>query len=545
MRKPKNKNKEGKEVSVSHAPRLQRFSLPKSDPQALKREISTLTQTESLENIIKYGPDNAFPLRIAQSVEDSPSGSSCVGTVAQFIKGSGFSDKELMKIPVDKDGTTLWDLHSRLSDSMALFWGFAVNLKYDERARITNAFQTSFENCRFVAPGEKSPTITTIKYNPYWGTSEYKEEYTTKYPVFNVKDAQKQIAGFKTKEEKNSYAGQIYYYGKTSPLSRFYPKPAYWSAKKWLEIDAKIQGFHAENLDNGFFQSVLMQVVGNPNEMSQNPRTQKEIVGDDGSKRYEPTKTISEEFNEMMTANFSGYQKAGNVFVQWVKNTVESLKIQEFPSRTNADLFTALQDLTTKNITIATKVPSILANISEGVSLGSGGSEMQKAIELMQSNTSEQRTTLENFYNNVLLPNLQEKTELRVKIQNYNPISEPVEIEDKFWEFMNEQEKIAYIKKNLPEIEIIRVETPAPVAPVEGEGPIEGSPVDPLVPAPVAPKPNEALKNLNLTQIKRISKIVLQFNTGALTFDQAKQILMGYGLTEEELNAWLVTPDEI
>jgi hypothetical protein len=30
-----------------------------------------------------------------------------------------------------------------------------------------------------------------------------------------------------------------------------------------------------------------------------------------------------------------------------------------------------------------------------------------------------------------------------------------------------------------------------------------------------------------------------------LTFDQAKQILMSYGLTDVELNAWLVSPEEI
>jgi hypothetical protein len=554
VRRPSNKNKEYKGESprytISPSPVI--FGPKKQDPQNLKREISTPSQKDGFEDIILYGHDNALPLRIAQAVEESPAASSCVDTIAKFIKGSGFSDPELMSVAVDTSGTTLWDLHSALSDSLALFWGFAVNFKFNRNGKITNAFQTSFESCRFKEPGEKSPYITHIKYNPYYGTSEYRTEFTKTYPVYNLKNAVEEISGMKADQLKD-YPGQIYYYGKTSPLSRFYPKPRYWSAKEAIQADHKIQEFNNEELDNGFFQSVLLNVIGDPNKMSMNPRTMKEELQSDGvTIKLVPTKTVGEEFNEMMSQSFSGSKKAGTAMVLWSLNSDTAVKVSEFPTGITGERLIATQDSVTKTITIAFQVPSILANISEGVSLGSGGSEIQKAIELMQSRTVEWREVLQNFYNNILLPNLEKKVNAKVEIQNYNPISEPIDIDDKIWEFLNEAEKVAFIKKNMPEIEIIRTATPT-TEPAEPETDTEtGEPLTTEA-APAAPKPNEALKSLNMEQINKIQKIVARYNLSindpsnskALTYEQAKQFLRSYGLQEEELDVWLVKPEEI
>jgi hypothetical protein len=62
---------------------------------------------------------------------------------------------------------------------------------------------------------------------------------------------------------------------------------------------------------------------------------------------------------------------------------------------------------------------------------------------------------------------------------------------------------------------------------------------------------NENLKNINLQQISRIQAIVDRYKLGkadasakkGLTYDQAKQFLMGYGFDDEQINAWLI-PDE-
>jgi hypothetical protein len=551
VRKSKNKNPQNsankgfKSHTVSPSPAVFHLNGRSTDPENLKREISTPAQRNWAEGTILYGEDDALPLRIAQAVEESPAASSCIDTIAQFIKGSQFSDEDLMTFVIDKNGTTLWDFHCALAESLALFWGFAVNFKFNERGKITMAYQMSFESCRLKEPGEQSPYITHIKYNPYFGTAENKKDYTKSYPVFNIQEATKQISNLEGEERKN-WGGQVYYFGKTSPLHRFYPVPKYWSAKEAIQADHKLQEFTNQELENGFFQSVLINAIGDPNKWSNNPRLMEdELQSDNVTKKKVPTKTVGEEFNEQMGTSFAGSQKAGTAMVLWSNDANSAIKISPFPSGINGDRLIATQNSITKTITIATRVPSILANISEGVSLGSDGNEIQKSIELMQSRTAEWREVLQNFYNNILLPNLDKSTKGRVEIQNFNPITEPIEIEDKFWEFMNEEERVAFIKKNMPEIEIIRTAAPAQPPPIEPViDPGTGEEVPPVEAPITASDPNQdaldsLIRSLSRKELSKFYGYVNDFRKGRASMEQTKIFLRAYKLTDEQIMLFL------
>lgn len=510
-------------------------------PEAvIKREPSTLAQIDNNSETVIYGEGDNLPLRIAQLVNESPATLACISTISKYIKGSGFSDKELMKLKVDKYGTTLWQLHTKLADMVSLFDGFSVNFKYNRKGNITNSFVMSFESVRLGKPDDNG-FITNVKYNPFFGVpSAFKVDDTVCYPVYDRKEALNQIA-----KEGDNFKGQVYYYGKTSPLYRFYPVPEYWSAKNWISIDGKIQEFHASNLQNGFFQTIIWELIGDPAAPSPNPKHQREYVDENGRKQKQSTKTVGQAFQEMMVDAFAGAKKSGGGIGLWSQNKDTATKFSAAPTNQNHDLFTALQDLTTKNITIATKTPGILANISEGVNLGSGGSEIQKAVELMQSNTSEERTLLQEFYNEILLPGmgLSEK----VEIVNYTPITVPIEIEDKFWDAMDAEERRDFIRANVPGV---KLKEPITVAPAV----VMPNPDGTIPETPEAPKQvSEALRNLGIAELNKIQKIVSRYNlylqdntnTKGVTYEQAKQLLAPFGFTEEEMNAWLVKPDEL
>jgi hypothetical protein len=346
------------------------------------------------------------------------------------------------------------------------------------------------------------------------------------------------------KEMKKEFPGTVYYFGTTSPIYRFYPMPKYWSGEKWIKADGKLQQFHDENLENGFFQSVLMNVIGDPSAWSTNPKYQETITGTDGTKRTQSTKTVGEEFNEMMAESFSGARKAGTAMVLWSQNQDTSAKIQAFPTNTNSDLLQGTFNDIIRGITIATSTPAILANLpQQASSLGSDGESFKKAVELMQSRTAYFRAQLEMYYNNVLLPNLETPVTNKVKIVNYTPATIEIDLNDKVWEWMNDAEKQDYVKNNFSNIKLFREQTntiPAQVDPVTGQS------------TPAQPTGNEALKNLKISDINKIQKIVSRYNlskvdpenTRGLTYEQAKQMLSSFGFTEEELNAWLVTPEE-
>lgn len=516
------------------------FSFNGIIPEAsVKREVSTRSQINTTENTLIYGEGDNLPLRIAQLVNDSPATTACINTVSKYIKGSGFSNPELENLVIDKYGCTLWQLHTKLCDMIALFDGFAVNFKFDGEGGITNAYVLSFESVRLGKPDDNG-YINEVKYNPYFGTAEFKKNLTTSYPLWDKKTVLNQI-----EEHGTQFNGQVYYYGKTSPLYRFYPVPDYWSAKNWINIDARIQEFHSSNLDKGFFQTLLFYLIGDPSQPSPNPKHTRSYTDSTGKLVKESTKTQGEAFKEMMSEAFAGANKAGGGIGMWSQNKDTAVRMEAVPTNQNHDLFATLQDLTTKNITIATQVPGILANISEGVNLGSGGSEIQKAIELMQGNTSEERSLLEQFYNEILLPNLSTPVKEKVEIKNYNPVTVPITIEKQFWDAMDQEERRDFIRSNVPGV---KLKDPVPVAPVVAPTTLpDGTPA----PAPI--QSNEALKDLKIADLNKIQKIVARYslslsdptNAKALTYEQAKQMLAAFGFTEEELNAWLVKPEEL
>lgn len=506
----------------TQAPYLSSHSF-NSAPVALERERTTRSQIRADEDTIKWGLNDNQPLLQLSAVDQSPTATSCLGTVENFIRGAKFTDEGLMSMVVNKDGETLWDIHSKLSQYMSLLEGFSTHFTYDVGNKITNVYLIGTESCRFVNPLEGSKDITKIKYNPYFGTSEYQNKYTCEYDIFNLDTIKEGL-----REKGNAYNGQVFFYGKTRPLYRFYPMAKYWSGKEWIYVDGQIQTFHKQNLDNGFFQSVWMQVVGNPNAPSNNPEYHKTVTGADGVKRKEVTKTQGQEFDERVSSMFSGAKKAGTAFVSWVANKDEAIAVQAFPVNSNFDILSGTLTDAIRGITIATEVPAILANLpQQASSLGSDGNAIKAAIDLMQSRVTDRQQILKNFYNKVLIPNLKKGTKAEVDIVNFIPVTSQVTVEDKFWEIVPTADKVKFVNEHVPGLEITEEETPAPVIdPQTGEEVVQK-------------KPNEALKTLTLRDFDRISGIKNRYKAGKLSEPDAVNALLSYGYTRQDIDEWL------
>lgn len=513
------------------SPHPKAYGTPIKSPEALERERTVESQIDRNEDIIRWGDFNNLPLLILNAVNKSPTTLSCLSITESFIRGSGFTEEDLMNLVIDKDGTTLWDLHCQIAPYLTYLESFATNFKFDGAGKIVNSYVLGAESCRFMEPKEGSKKIEFIKFNPYFGTNQYKTDYTKTFPVWDPLEAPRQARA--KRDPKDPYPGQVYFCGTVRPPFKFYPVPKYWSGEEWIYVDSQIQQFHKSNLDNGFFQSVLLNVIGDPNAFSKNLKYKQHYEKDDGTKVFENrTTTNAMEFDEMMSATFSGVKKTGSALTFWSQNSEQATKIQAFPVTTNFDVLSGTFTDAIRGITIATEVPAILANLPQSVnSLGSDGNSMLRAVEIMQSRTEARRVMLENFYNNVLLANLPKPPKLKVKIKTYTPVSLPVVIEDKFWEFMNDQEKAAYIKKNIPGIELFRDEAAPAAAAVDPE---TGEPV------PVK-KPNEALKTLGLRDLDRVAGIKKRFLAGKMTQPEVEALLLSYGFTKEEIDQWLQT----
>jgi hypothetical protein len=115
-----------------------------------------------------------------------------------------------------------------------------------------------------------------------------------------------------------------------------------------------------------------------------------------------------------------------------------------------------LDNQATKKITVAWKVPAVLANIHEGVSLGGDGNMIRVAVKLMQQRSKPKQRILTDSYQLVLSLMVRPYTE-PVTITPYNPYPELEVIDDKLWDALTPEEKRKWINDNT-EIELIEGE---------------------------------------------------------------------------------------
>jgi len=391
----------------------------------------------SFDKYIPYfiGDDN-FPLLWHKIISESPSASSCVSTIQDFLEGAGFSDPELEKRVVNSKGETMFQIHQKTVLDFGEYEGFAWRFMFNAMGQVTSWEVLPFENCRLGIP-DSNGFISKILYNPFFGTDDYQlKKDTIYYDAFNPASVKAQYA-----EQGNNYRGQVFYYGTVTALSRFYPIPAAYSAVKWMKIEAGVADYHEDNVNNGFLQPFMLGMIGDPNEPANNP--------EDGS----PAQTKAEVFDEIVSQNFMGAKRVGNMWIHWVQNKEELPVPIAMPANNSSEQFISLDNQATKKITIVFKVPAILANINEGVSLGGDGNTVRVAVKLMQQRSIKKQRILTDSYETVLRA-MDRPYVQPVTIAPYNPYPELEVIDDKIWQELKPEERRKWIEENT-EIELM------------------------------------------------------------------------------------------
>ncbi len=405
-------------------------------------------QELSQENYIPYfGDGDNFTLKWAEVISKSPSGASCLSTLGDFMEGSGFNNADLENLPVNDKGETFFQIHQKTVKEFAQNEGFYWLFRYNALGQITEWEVLPFENCRLGRPDDNG-YIGKVFYNPYFGTSQFSssDSKSTKiYDIFNPAVVKEQYL-----EQKNTYKGQVFFYGTSSTVSRFYPIHEAYSSVQWMKIESGVADYHEDTIDNGFLNEFILLMKGNPNAPSQNP----EYTSSDPDKVV----TVAEEFDQVVGQNFMGKGKHANLMIQWIDNNDEKPEILSIPSKANGDLFVTLDNQATKKITIAWKVPGILANIQEGVSLGGDANQIRVAVQLMQQRVTKKQRILTDNYSKILKLFPKPYTD-QIEIVSYNPYPELEEPGDKTWNALTQDERREWVQDNT-EIDLKLEEAP-------------------------------------------------------------------------------------
>lgn len=348
--------------------------------------VNTRISVNESKGYIEYGVADSFPQFLLDSVRGSHTASSCIDTIVSFIQGDGFTEDQLNSIQVNP--VQDWEsLHSAVSQDEGYYEGFYLNIRYNPQGLISYINKLPFENCRLGEPCEDTGLVKTILYNPYYGTSEYKEQETIVFPVFNPLAATDQMELAKEKEEK--YLGQVLFVKEDRPDNRWYPIPYYWSGFRWFDIERKVGEFHNTNLDNNFFSPGIIKIVGDPQEIIEEHRNSKgEVIR---------TVKAGESFESMMSEYFGGSQESGKFMVLWSELKDQFPEVEAFPANTNDQLFVTLQELAVENIIISCSVPPILGNIQVSGKLGNT-QEITNSVALMHGRINKKQSKLERVY---------------------------------------------------------------------------------------------------------------------------------------------------
>lgn len=407
------------------------------------------------------GQDN-FPLKWHKAISASPSATACVSTIQDFLEGVDFSDPDLSKKIVNSKGETFYQIHQKTCKDYGEFEGFYWRFMYDATGKITEWEVLPFENCRLGKPDSKG-FISKILYNPYFGTSDYQlGKDTVEYDTFAPNNVKAQLL-----EQREKYKGQVLFVGTTNALSRFYPLPEAYSAFDWIETEAAIANYHRGKIKNGFLQSFLLLMPGNPNEPSKNPEYT--------STPEQERKTRGQEFDEVISSNFMG-EGDSNLMVQWYENKDEKPEVLPFPNAASSDMFINTDIQATKKITTAFKVMSVLANIHEGASLGGDANQIRVAVKMQQQRVKKKQRVLTDSYE-MVWKKFSTPYNNPIDISPYNPYPELEVLDDKIWNAMSKDEQRDWIEKNT-EIELFddvpaTVESPStPVAKYENAVPV-------------------------------------------------------------------------
>lgn len=360
--------------------------------------VNTKVSINESLGYIEFGTKDSFPNFLMDSIDGSHTASSCLDTLVTFIEGDGFKQEKLSNIKVNPD-QTFADFHNGNSQDEGYFEGFYINVRYNPLGKISYLNKLPFDLCRLGIPNKETGKVSSIYYNPYFGTADYKESETIIFPIFNINtplEEMKDIIELNKElgeDEQLEYRGQVLFIKENKPQDKIYPIPYYWSGYRYFEIERKIGEFHNENLDNNFFLGGMIKMVGDPNEAFE---TTTNPDGDEVT-----TKTVGVAFDEKMSTLFSGSSKGGKVLVTWSDVKDEFPEIEAFPTNANDALFVTLQNLVTDNIPISFNVPPVIANIQTAGKLGAS-QEIVNAVALINGKTKKKRNKLERTYDMLL-----------------------------------------------------------------------------------------------------------------------------------------------
>ena len=299
---------------------------------------------------VNYGADNDFPQYLRDLSHESPVHGSLVVAIGDMIAGKGIESEQYQ---AELDALDIDALTYACSHDLKLFGGFYIEVIWsNDRTVISKLNAIPFEECR-VAVNQDDDSEIGIFHSYDWSNTRKKKNTPEFIPKYN----------YLTREAEPR---QIYWCF-TFTGSDTYPRPDYWSAINYIELDKQISIFHINQISNGLFPSTIINFYNG----QATPEQKQQMMNDWENK-------------------MSGARNAGKVVMFFNERDQPKTEITPFPVN-DADKQYQLMDTTaTQKIITAHRVTTpLLFGIRETSGFGSNKDEMTTGLEIFNKQVIE------------------------------------------------------------------------------------------------------------------------------------------------------------
>jgi hypothetical protein len=336
---------------------------------------------------IRWGNDNDYPQQVAEMVNFSTTHQAIIKSKAILTAGTGFVGLPEVD-EFNKDTTeSLNDVLRKVAADQVTFKGFALQIiwtagQVNGAFRISEIHHLDFSKIRLGVPNENG-IIESVFVSADWTARRASQK---QIPIYNPENAATEKL-------------QILYVTEYTPGLNFYPSPDYSAAINYINLDYEVSKYHINYVCNGMTPGVAVMVPEMPNE------EERRKLKRDLQNRY------------------TGTDNAGRIMVFFAEDADNMVKVQDIASGGSADIYNALNDITTQKIITGHRLTSpVLAGLSGGVgNLGSNGSEIATAHEIFLKSVIEpsyQMPIIEAF--EMLF--LQNGVDVELSIENKQPV---------------------------------------------------------------------------------------------------------------------------
>ena len=299
---------------------------------------------------VNYGDANDFPQYLRDLSHESPVHGSLVVAIGDMIAGKGIKSEQYQ---AELDALDINTLTYAAAHDLKLFGGFFIEVIWsNDRTVISKLNAIPFEECR-IAVNQDDDSEIGIFHSYDWSNTRKKKntpEFIPKYNYLTRMEEPRQI-----------------YWCFTYTGSDTYPRPDYWSAINYIELDKQISIFHINQISNGLFPSTIINFYNG----QATPEQKQQMMMDWENK-------------------MSGARNAGKVVMFFNERDQPKTEITPFPVN-DADKQYQLMDTTaTQKIITAHRVTTpLLFGIRETTGFGSNKDEMTTGLEIFNKQVIE------------------------------------------------------------------------------------------------------------------------------------------------------------